>query len=299
MKHIYLTLKIFVILLAITVSSFTSAHAQTTLTKWTFDNEDLVPAIGEGTATNIGGTSFTWATGVDGRAWNTSTYPAQGEGSGTAGAEFMVSTQGFQKISIAYQHRSSGTGSRWAEIHYTTNGGTTWNLLANNQGGLSPHDTFYPFTFDLSSIPDADNNQQFGFRVLSVFSPVAFEDGLGNSFGANEAYHRSRVEAGSPYGPNGTWRFDDVEVMAMEPVGIREQNRQNWTVFVKNNQLIINGLNQEVSQVSLLNILGQVILQDQITDKAGSINLTGHQGVYFVRITSDNGDNGTKKIYIP
>jgi len=299
MKHIYLTIKIFVILLAITVSSFTSAHAQTTLTKWTFDNEDLVPAIGEGTATNIGGTSFTWATGVDGRAWNTSTYPAQGEGSGTAGVEFMASTQGFQKISIAYQHRSSGTGSRWAEVHYTTNGGTSWNLLADNAGGLSPHDTFYPFTFDLSDIPDADDNQMFGFRVVSVFSPLAFEDGLGNSFGANEAYHRSRVEGGSPYGPNGTWRFDDVEVMAMEPVSVSEHNRQDWTLFVHNGQLLIHGLTTGLNDITMLNILGQPILSQRIDDNGQQISLSGLQGVYFVRVANKSGEYDTKKIFIP
>jgi hypothetical protein len=297
MKHIYLTFRVLVIVLAIVAFNF--SQAQTTLTKWTFDNEDLVPAIGEGTATNIGGTSFTWANGVDGRAWNTSTYPDQSAGSGTAGVEFMVSTQGFQKISIAFQQRSSGTGSRWAEIHYTTNGGTNWNLLANNAGGLSPHDTFYPFTFDLSTIPDADNNQNFGFRVVSVFSPVAFEDGLGNSFNANEAYHRSRVEAGSPYGPAGTWRFDDVEVMAMEPVGIREQAGQNWTAFVRNNQLVINGLKSVNAQLDVLNILGQVVLQEQISDNISNVSLTGLQGVYFVRITNDSGNSGTRKIYIP
>lgn len=274
-------------------------QSQTTLTKWTFDNEDFVPAIGEGTAVNIGGTTYTWANGVDGRAWNTSTYPAQGEGQGTAGVEFMVSTLGFQKISIAFQHRSSGTGSRWAEVHYTTNGGTSWNLLADNAGGLSPHDTFYPFTFDLSDIPDADDNQMFGFRVVSVFSPLAFEDGLGNSFGANEAYHRSRVEGGSPYGPNGTWRFDDVEVMAMEPVSVSEHNRQDWTLFVHNGQLLIHGLTTGLNDITVLNILGQPVLSQRIDDNGQQISLSGLQGVYFVRVANKSGEFDTKKIFIP
>lgn len=189
--------------------------------KWDFDAETLEPSIGIGTALNIGGTSFTWAAGngaAPNRGWNTSTYPAQGTNSGTAGVQFFVSTLGYQNIMVSYAHRGSGTASRWAQVEYTTNGGATWTALGNNSGGISPHDTFYPFTFDLTGIPAASNNANFGIRVVSIFSPFAFDQNATLTFGPNEAYQRANAQSGPPgtgtgtgdYGTGGTWRFDDV-----------------------------------------------------------------------------------------
>lgn len=189
--------------------------------KWDFDAETLDPSIGAGTALNIGGTTFTWSTGfgpAPSRGWNTATYPAQGTNSGTAGAQFMVSTLGYQNITVSYVHRASGTASRWAQFEYTTNGGSTWVVAGNNSGGISPHDIFYPFTFNLTGIPAVSNNANFGIRIVSIFSPLAFDQNATITFGPNQAYQRANSQSGPPgtgtgtgdYGTGGTWRFDDV-----------------------------------------------------------------------------------------
>jgi len=58
------------------------------------------PSVGNGTASLIGGTTATWATGstndpatsTDDSGWNTAAYPAQGGNNKTAGVQFGVST---------------------------------------------------------------------------------------------------------------------------------------------------------------------------------------------------------------
>lgn len=189
------------------------------ITMWTF-NGTSEPTIGEGFASLIGGTI---EVDLDNR-WRMVGFPDQFESSGTAGAEFMVSTEGYEKIMLTYGHRSSGTQSRWAEVHYTIDGGETWEVLGNNNGGLSPHDIIYDFSFDLEEIPGATDNPEFGFRIVSTFSPVPFNPGNPDEdYEANTAYHRARISGGSPYEggeDGGNWRLHDVTVWGepFEPV---------------------------------------------------------------------------------
>lgn len=189
------------------------------ITQWNFNSSNLVPNIGTGIASNIGGTSSAYATGNPGQGWNTSAYPAQGTGSGTAGVRFMVSTVGYEDIVLNFDHRASGTASRWTQVDYTTDGGTTWTAFDNNDGGLTPSDNFYSFEFDFSGIPAANHNPNFGIRIVSIFSPLAFNQNTTLSYGANEAYMRANADAKyapvpgvgtSNYATTGTWRFDNV-----------------------------------------------------------------------------------------
>ncbi|MGB4204367.1 MAG: T9SS type A sorting domain-containing protein [Bacteroidales bacterium] len=194
------------------------------ITQWNFDLETLNPNIGEGTATNVGGISDAFAAGNPGKGWNTKDYPAQGTSSGTAGVKFMVSTLGYKDIVLNFDHRASGTASRWAQIEYTTDGGDIWYILGNNEGGLSPHDNFYSFEFDFTEIEDANDNPGFGVRILSIFSPVAFDQNATLTYGPDEAYQRANAQSGPPgtgtgtgdYGPAGTWRFDNVTISGYE-----------------------------------------------------------------------------------
>lgn len=203
-------------------------YSQDVITHWDFEGDVLTPSIGEGIAENIGNTSSAFASGNGGgRGWNTSSYPEQSTNSGEAGVQFLVSTLGYQNIVIDFDHRSSGTASRWAQIHYTTDG-TSWQVLDNNEGGLSPHDVFYVFSFDFTGVANVSNNPNFGIRIVSIFSPFAFNQNETLSYGADEAYMRSNAQATYPpdpgsgtgnYGPAGTWRFDNVTFSGDEITG--------------------------------------------------------------------------------
>ena len=207
-----------------TLSLITSASGVDIITRWTFEGDTTDPAIGSGTASLIGGTTASFAIGNgSGRGWNTTSYPAQGTGSGTAGVQFMVSTLNYENIVISFDHRASGTASRWAQLDYTIDGGTTWVVgFWNNNGGLTPHDTFHSFTVDLSSVTAVNDNPNFGFRIVSIFSPLPFDQNANlDDYPANAAYMRANPGASytpgggtgtGDYGTGGTWRFDNVTV---------------------------------------------------------------------------------------
>ena len=213
-----------------------------TITQWNFNSGTSgdvtnTPAAssGTGSASLLGGTTGTLATGNGGGlAWNTTTYASQSSGSGTRGVQFLFSTVGYQNLSFSYDHRASGTGSRWAQLDYTLNG-TDWITgFWNNNGGLTPHDTFYSFNVDLSSITGANNNANFGVRIVSIFSPQAFDQNNSTAaFNANTAY--MRANSGAVYSPStssssgdyssgGTWRFDNVTLSGDVSGGASAQN---------------------------------------------------------------------------
>ena len=129
---------------ALAMVTLTSANAQNLMTQWTFEGDVITPSTGTGTASLLGGTTATFATGTGtGRAWNTTTYAAQSSGSGTRGVQFLVSTLLYSNITVSFDHRASGTNSRWSQVDYTLNG-TDWVTgFWNNNGALSPHDAYY------------------------------------------------------------------------------------------------------------------------------------------------------------
>lgn len=192
------------------------------ITQWNFESDTTTPSIGAGSATLVGGTTQSFAAGSGGgRGWNTTNYAAQGTGSGQRGVGFSLSTVGFQGISMSFDHRASGTGSRWAQVDYTLDGGASWVTgFWNNNAGLSPHDTFYNFNVDFSAVSGANDNANFGVRIVSIFSPVAFDQNASLAdFAANTAYMRANSQASftpgagigtGDYGATGTWRFDNV-----------------------------------------------------------------------------------------
>ena len=251
-------LKSSILAAALAMVTLTSANAQTAaFTKWDFNTVTVTnspeTSIGTGTASLLNGVTATTATGNGGGlGWNTSTYAAQGTGSGTRGVQFLVSTLLYSNITVSFDHRASGTASRWSQVDYTLNGGTDWTTgFWNNNGGLSPHDTFYSFNVDFSSVSGANNNSSFGFRVVSIFSPSAFDqNNTNNPIAANAGYMRANAgavysptesTATGDYGTSGTWRFDNVTVSGVpEPssaallgfgtlalLGLRRLNRKS------------------------------------------------------------------------
>jgi hypothetical protein len=312
MKQIYkLSL---IVLMAFGMLAFAQSYsfaqrAQEIFTMWDFNEESLDPTIGQGTATNIGGTTYTWAAGVPGnpdRGWNTSSYPPQGEASGTAGAEFMVSTAGYENIMINYFHRASGTASRWAQFEYTTDGGNDWVVIGNNDGGLSPHDTFYEFNIDLSDIAAVNDNPGFGFRVVSIFSPFAFDQNESLSYGPNEAYQRANAQSGPPgtgqgtgnYGSAGTWRFDDVAFWGSLLVGLGENKLASTRIYSQSNMLHIASQQDEPLNVTVYDLLGNTLLTTQMHSGNGSFLLPASTGLVLVNLSNEKGLVHTRKLII-
>lgn len=274
------------ILFLITLIGYFTLEAQTIFTQWNFDGDVITPFIGSGTLTLVGGTTATFAGGntsvTTNKGYNTSTYPAQSTASGTAGVEFAVSTVGKTQIGITFDHRGSGTSSRWAQFEYSTNG-TDWIVFGNNNGGLSPHDTFYTFNVDLTACNACENNANFKFRILSIFSPVAFNtQGSSEVFGANLAYHRSRVDGTntSPYSSGGTWRFDDVKFVEGFIMGTDDLEHNKAFQMYPNPSTSMVYFNEMMS-ISVFDLTGKKVLSKENVNAIDITELVS--GIYFIQ----------------
>jgi len=187
-------------LLILAAASVAGVANAAIITHWNFNDDTLVPQIGAGAASLVGGTTSTFATGSPNdlgspnRAWNTTGYPAQGTNSGTAGVEYKVSTLGYQNIKIKWDQRNSNTASRFLRMDYTTDG-STWNQ--GDTFELTAGGTFWQvFNKDMSGNSAVNNNSNFSIRLLAVFEP-----GTGQ--------YRA-TQDGSSYGTSGTIRYDLV-----------------------------------------------------------------------------------------
>jgi len=181
------------------------------IAQWTF-NGSILPSQGIGTASLIGGTTASFATGstndpssTGNTGWNTTQYPPQGVGNKTAGVQFAVSTSGYSEIVVRWDHRVSGSASKYCRLQYAADGRNFSDLsgvVCATQ--VSPSASFYePQSIDLSGVPGLDDNPDFAFRIVSEFESTAL------GFGAEEyvtTYGTNR------YSSAGTIRFDVVTV---------------------------------------------------------------------------------------
>lgn len=157
------------------------------------------PASGSGSASLEGGLAASFAAGIPGagggRAWNTTRFPPQGSGTGTAGVRFLAPTLGLSHPRLSFQHRFSARSSGRAVVRISVNGADFTEVRSYESPGP---DLWTNVVVDLDPMPGSAGNDAFAFEVVSVF-------------GANTNRY---VAAGpsSTYAPSGTWRFDDVSV---------------------------------------------------------------------------------------
>jgi hypothetical protein len=232
------------------------AYAQVTITQWTFEGDVTTPSIGSGTANLVGGTTATFATGFAGspdRAWNSTAYPLQGEGSGTAGVEYIVSTSGYSNIAVSWDGRHSNTSSNRVRLQYTLNG-TDWvNFVAdetnasNSAAGVNKGfdngryiadagDTWYQRSASFAGISGASDNAAFAVRMVSEFF-----DGAG--YAASTAT--------STYSENGTLRYDNVTfqgggsnpVLTSDPTNLSGFTYIEGSGPAESKSVLLNGFN--------------------------------------------------------
>jgi len=167
------------------------------------------PSIGSGVASLVGGATATFATGnatldpagsTDNSGWNTATYPAQGTGNKTRGAQFAVSTVGRENIVILWSSQASSTGSKYGRLQYSTNGA---DFVDVTPAFTNAPGSFTAKTNSLAAIPGVNNNANFAIRFVAEFESTAAGTANANYVAANAA---------NTYGTGGTIRFDLVTV---------------------------------------------------------------------------------------
>ena len=206
-------------LAALSLAFAASAQADV-LTQWNFNSVppdastntgSTAPSIGAGTATLLGvtGTFASGAAGigssdpatVDDSGWQTTSYPVQGVGSQTRGTQYLVSTVGFQDVSLSFDLRFSNTSSKFGTVLYTVNGTNWLNLNPAVLFSTASGDTWVNgTTVDFSNVAGVNNNASFGVRIVSTFQP--------------STSNYAPATASNTYGSGGTWRFDMVTVSA-------------------------------------------------------------------------------------
>jgi hypothetical protein len=187
-----------------------------TVTQWTFNGPQdetastgtLLPAVGSGSAGTLG-MSATFASGNasggssdpettnNDSGWNLTGFAAQGTGNASRGAQFQVSTVGWQDVEIRYDLRHSNTAPAHELLQYTLDGVNYQDLASF--AATSGDTWFNGRSASLASVAGADHNPLFGFRVVAAFGPAG-------------QYLPSTPT--SSFGTSGTWRFDMVTVMA-------------------------------------------------------------------------------------
>lgn len=146
-----------------------------------------------------------------GNGWNTAA-PQYSQGT-----EFDVSTAGYTGIMLSFNWAATTQGVGNLQVQYTLNGSTWLNIggvlsatIDNNTIGTTGSG-FQTDTVDLSAITGANNDPNFGIRLVSAYNPT-----LGNTYAS-----ATSVLAGAPVAINntsGNWRIADVQIDGTSPV---------------------------------------------------------------------------------
>jgi len=204
-------------------------NAQTTITSWTYDPlngtaSSPTPNIGSGTSSvvNLASTPIT-ATGLSsttgcgsgnsGLAWQ---HPGFNPGSSNEvnGVQFKAGTTGYTNIIFTWDQRFSNTSPNTVRLQYTIDG-STWNnftmtvsnttycLGSINTNGCyetNTGDSYRRIRVNLTSITAANNNANFGVRLLA-------------SYYQSTGQYRQSTTPASVATTSGTWRFDNVSFL--------------------------------------------------------------------------------------
>ena len=165
--------------------------------------------ITSGTATGMAGTGCGAQSGVT--AWALNPFDA-GSSNESNGVQYNSTTVGYQNISFTWDQRWSNTAPNTVRLQYTTDG-TTWvsfNMTAGNttfcNGSINVNgcfesnttgDEYRRTTVSFNAIPAANNNPNFGVRLLA-------------SYYQSTGQFRQVSTPALVANPLGTWRFDNV-----------------------------------------------------------------------------------------
>jgi hypothetical protein len=285
--------------LAAAVLFSTASFAQATIAKWNFNGPaaDAIPggvdsptvSEGAGTALLVGGTTATFASGnttagttetettsPPNFGWNTTTYPAPGIGSKTAGAQFNVSTVGQVGITFTFEQRHSNGAANTVVVQYTTDSSVASPVWVDAQtftftpAATGTGDTWYNGrTTNLSGVTALDNNANVAFRVVSAFDAVAGD------------YLASR-STNTYAAPGGTLRFDQVAVTSASTMATPEfsADQNAFTIYPNPSNKEVVSFNQAYD-IEVYNVTGKIIFKASNVSTVDTNNFAS--GIYMIK----------------
>ncbi len=166
------------------------------LAQWDFNltdnnanNGTLTPTVGNASASLVGisgaalfnaaqGSSDPAGNDIDNSSWRIINFPAQSTGNKTAGVQFNVDTTGHENITLSWDQSNNNNSSKYYRIFYSIDNGATWipkDVIVNPQVSLAWNNPIATVSF--ATIPGANNNTNFGVRLLSEFQSTATGSG--------------------------------------------------------------------------------------------------------------------------
>ncbi|MBK9290218.1 MAG: T9SS type A sorting domain-containing protein [Bacteroidetes bacterium] len=293
---------------------FEGAKAQTVITRWNFNGpaSDQVPggpdspspAIGNGIASLVGGTTATFASGTasggssdpetttpPNYGWNTTNYPAQGTAPKSAGAQFRVSTLGYDNIQFVFDQRLSNTAANTWVVQYTTDVTASSPVWVDAQTftfepqATGTGDTWYnQRTVNLAGVAALNNNPNAAFRVVSDFDPTTGE------------YRAARST--SSYGTGGTSRFDMVTVLGTAATSLSENNLRTAKIWFDGSKIQLQTNAYMNGTIEVFDLLGNRIHFSNISGTQASLTAYLSPGLVMVRLTDQSGRQTTRKVIV-
>ena len=168
--------------------------------------------------------------GTNPGAWSFTATP--GTTNESSGVQFNASTIGFQNIRFTWDQRWSNTAVNTIRLQYTLDGTiwTNFTMTSDNttfcngtidngrfqNNGIG--DQYRRLSVNLSSITGANNNANFGIRILAAFFQSTSE--------FRQTANSTLIATG------GTWRFDNVSIQGQADVSIASGS--NFAQYAEN-----------------------------------------------------------------
>lgn len=280
MRKIYLTL------ILVSILALPTVNAQTIFTQWNFDGITILPNFGVGSMSIIGGTlesgtAYPNGNPASGKAYSITSFPSDTQANGTAGYRFNVDTSSYADITVTFDVSGTNQSSKWQQYEYTTNG-TTWTVIGNN----APVGLLTTFSTKSYLLPaTCNNNPNFGFRIVSIFTPPS-----------GTAY--ASIQGGGYNGSNGRWNIDNVN-FSFNPLKRNSLDKNYFAMYpnpLKGSELTITSISNGKISLEVFNILGAKVLESKITNNKINVSRL-NAGVYVVKITEGE-KTSTKKLVI-
>ena len=194
------------------------------ITRWKFNNNDLSPNTGFGTASAVGGVTAGFVNGLGGssdRAAANKAASIKGASGVFTGMQFAVSTVGKKEVKVFWDIAASGSASKYTKFQYTLDVTATppvwvdYSPALQDSPGVTPAGGLYVVdtadstllqrSADLSLVSGVENNAKFGFRVISSNAPGT--SSIARADGTSAAYSTA-----------GTVKYDMVTVTGVDGV---------------------------------------------------------------------------------
>jgi hypothetical protein len=121
---------------------------------------------------------------TDQSALRVSAFPAVDADNKTAGVQYMFDTTGFKNVAVIWEHNNNSTASKYWRLQYTSDG-STWT---DHQVFSGIAGVWYLNSIDFKGLAAANNNPNFGIRLLSEFESTATGSGVDAYVGVSDSY---------------------------------------------------------------------------------------------------------------